>query len=131
MSDLDNEEIEATRLLKNLEKKELDEMIKSTEGSIEETCKFLKDNSFIEYKEKSADEMFEDENYIKEFYDKMGDSTTSENCEVLVYRYYVTEEEIETQIEFYLEDEEVGINGLLNKRVLKAINKKCKELGWL
>jgi TATA-binding protein-associated factor Taf7 len=97
MSDLDNEEYEATKKLQ----------------------------------EKTADEMFEDENYIKEFYDKMGDSTTEEKCEVLVYRYYVSEEEIETQIEFYLEDEEVGINGLLNKRVLKAINKKCKELGWL
>ena len=52
MSDLDEEELKATRLLKNIDEKELDELIKSTEGSIEVTCKFLKDNSFIEYKEK-------------------------------------------------------------------------------
>lgn len=105
MSDLDNEELKATREIKTI-------------------------NKVIVSEEKTADEMFEDENYIKKFYDKMGDSATSENCEVLIY-YYVSEEEIETQIEFYLGDEEVGINGLLNKRVLKAINTKCKELGWI
>ena len=102
-----------------------------TEEELKATREMKAINKIISPEEKSADEMFEDENYIKEFYDKMGDSTTSENCEVLVYRYYVSEEEIETQIEFYLEDEEVGINGLLNKRVLKAINKKCQELGWI
>ena len=125
MSDLDNEELEATKML-NL----IDEIKECAKNTTREDIIEVVEKLGIE-KEKSADELFEDENYIKEFYDKMGDSTTSENCEVLVYRYYVSEEEIESQIEFYLEDEEVGINGLLNKRVLKAINKKVSEMGWL
>jgi hypothetical protein len=130
MSDLDEEEIEAT-------KKIYIDGIQSEDYGGNSLTTYPKQTIistkiyFEEKIEKTADEMFEDENYIKEFYDKMGDSTTEEKCEVLVYRYYVSEEEIETQIEFYLEDEEVGINGLLNKRVLKAINKKCKEKGWI
>lgn len=117
MSDLDNEELKATR---ELNRKEIEKSSSIEEKQEKSSCI-----------EKTADEMFKDENYIKEFYDKMGDSTIEEKCEVLVYRYYISKEEIETQIEFYLEDEEVGINGLLNKRILKAINKKCKELGWI
>lgn len=151
MSDLDNEELKATRLLKNLEKEELDEMIKSTEKSIEETCKFLKDNSFIEYKEKSADEMFEELEYEK--YDNHPSEEkiepnkwTTQDCRVIEYTQKATIKGIfyTLFIRFHIEGKRVEIgaserregykemmryrNPILNVQELKAINKKCEEL---
>ena len=81
--------------------------------------------------EKSADEMFDIEGFTKEYYTRMGTLTTKEVAEVVVYEYYNLDNELECQIEFYIYDEEIGIQGLITKRLLQAINKKCKELGWL
>lgn len=77
-----------------------------------------------------ADELFDIEGFQKEYYTRMGTLTTKEVAEVIVYEFYNFENELETQIEFYIHDEEIGIQGLITKRLWKAINEKVKELGW-
>lgn len=121
MSDLDNEEIEATRLLKKFRKKELDEMIKSTEKSIQETCKFLKDNSFIEYKEKSADEMFEELGYRRK-QTILSEKYCNENEKIIEFWKDKT-------ISSIIKWDSVCIDyEFITMEELKAINKKCQEL---
>lgn len=120
MSDLDNEKIEATRLLKNINEKELDELIKSTEGSIEETCNFLKYPVVAIVQEKSADEMFEELGYIEHFKSDYSETYREDSTHQLgrsfVFRYL---------------GKRVNVPATLEMQELKAINKKCKELGWL
>lgn len=77
----------------------------------------------IEYEEKTADEMFETLGYYKDF-----DETTHEYRKD--YEGYLFE------IDFWLEDKTISKNqfrdmGYITMQELQAINKKCKELGWL
>ena len=78
-----------------------------------------------------ADEMFEEEGFEKEFYNRNGDRVEEKDVEVLVYKLEPETDEIETQIEFYLEDKDLGINGIVSLAVFQAINAKVKELGWV
>lgn len=77
-----------------------------------------------------ADKIFDLEGFYKTYYTRQGTPTTKEIAEVVVYEYYNLENELETQIEFYIFDEEIGIKGLITKLLWKAINEKVKELGW-
>ena len=75
-----------------------------------------------------ADEIFDLEGFNKTYYTRQGTLTTKEIAEVIVYEYYNLENKLETQIEFYIFDEEMGIQGLITKHLWKAINLKVKEL---
>lgn len=69
-------------------------------------------------KEKTADEMFEELGYKKNFEDK--------------YRANYENIGFETIINFDKEIQEIRIyNTSIGTQELQAINKKCQELGWL
>ena len=67
-----------------------------------------------------ADELFDIEGFQKEYYTRMGTLTTKEIAEVIVYEFYNFENELETQIEFYIQDEEIGIQGLITKKIMES-----------
>ena len=92
MSDLDDEELEATRRINGV-------------------------------KRLTADEMFEELGYYKDFDD-------------MTHEYRKEKDGDLFGIDFFLEDKEVSKNyyrdmGYITMQELKAINKKVKELGWL
>ena len=94
MSDLDDEELIATRRLNGLD-----------------------DNL---YKEKSADEMFEELNYIEHFKNKDNEvfRTDSSHC-------------LGRTIIFQFNDRRLCLPAVVTMQELQAINAKVKELGWI
>lgn len=117
MSDLDEEELKATRLLKNTDEKELDELKKR---SIEETCKFLKSPDVEIVQEKSADEMFEKLGYIDYYETDIFFKYVGENKKEIIFnKIYKLIEYKHYEFDF------------IDMQELQAINKKCKELGWI
>lgn len=114
MSDLDNEEIEATKML-NL----IDEIKECAKNTTREDIIEVVERLGIE-KEKSADELFEELGYNKIYY------TLYNGIKQLFYKKATIE------ITFY-NDKTFGVADLggyytLDMQELKAINKKCKEL---
>ena len=106
MSDLDNEEIEATREMNAI-------------------------NKIIAPEEKTADEMFKELGYEKEFdYDHSYFKViTPFKCNKDIC---FCEEDIiitETNYDKFGDLQQNVI--YLNAKIIQAINKKCKELGWL
>ena len=99
MSDLDDEELIATRRLNGLD-----------------------DNLF---KEKTADEMFED----------LGYKPIKMNVIDLLFEY--AKEDMQERISFWASNEVsktfkyMNNSSQITTEELKAINKKCKELGWI
>ena len=91
MSECDNEELIATRRLNGLD-----------------------DNLY-----KSADEMFEELNYIEHFKNKDNEvfRTDSSHC-------------LGRTIIFQFNDERLCLPAIVTMQELQAINKKCEELGW-
>ena len=92
MSDLDDEELEATRRINRV-------------------------------KRLTADEMFEELGYYKDFDD-------------MTHEYRKEKDGDLFEIDFWLKDKEVSKNyyrdmGYITMQELKAINKKVEELGWL
>lgn len=63
-----------------------------------------------------ADKMFEELGYEKLPFDTFGENITYESDD--------------TVIDFRLAIQYVGISNIVSARELKAINKKCEELGW-
>lgn len=73
--------------------------------------------------ELTADEMFERLGYYKDFDDATHEYRKEENGDLF-------------EIDFWLKEKEVSKNyyrdmGYITMQELKAINKKCKELGWI
>lgn len=69
-----------------------------------------------------ADKMFEELGYIKQ-------ETEWEEDEQV--HYYITYISNDTLIDFSLDSKYINIISIVNMQELKAINLKCKELGWL
>lgn len=68
-----------------------------------------------------ADKMFEELGYIKQ------EKEWEEDEQV----HYITYISNDTLIEFSLDSKYINITSIVNMQELKAINQKCKELGWL
>ena len=102
MSDLDEEELKATREMKAI-------------------------NKIIAPEEKTADEMFEELGYNKKI---IITEKTQRYGEIRITKY---SKENKYYISFKEITKEVIIDGFsgIEFNELQAINKKCKELGWL
>lgn len=93
------------------------------QNKYDDTEEIIINQDSIEYKEKTADEIFEELGYYKDF-----DETKHE---------YRKENEGDLfEIDFWLKERTVSKNyyremGYITMQELQAINKKCKELGWL
>lgn len=119
MSDLDNEEIEAT---KKLNLKEQIEFIKKIANSTtkEEILQTIKELEIVN--EKTADEMFEELGYVLKI----------DNEEEIIYLCIGNED---LDIRFFKKYKVIAGTPtyyyFCDIPLLQAINKKCKELGWL
>lgn len=80
---------------------------------------YIRDDS-IEVEEEPADEMFEELGYTK-IYKK----------DQIIYREKMGLLIPNAEIIFYKDTKWLEVNFKLDMRELKAINKKCEELGWI
>ena len=67
-----------------------------------------------------ADKMFEKLDYKKEYVKWEEDNAI----------HYISYSTNDTVIEFLLDSKYIDITNIININELKAINEKCKELGW-
>ena len=102
MSDLDDEELKATRILNGADKKTADEMFEELE--------YKKTEDIYEIRYSYTDKK---ENY--------------NNTDIVFYKRY---KQIETYLPEYRNDFESD-SAVLTMQELRAINKKCEELGWI
>ncbi len=141
--DLTEEELEATKIL-NL----IDRAKKCAENTSREDIIEVVEKLGIK-KEKTADEMFEEINYKK--YDNHPEADqplqpnmwTTQDCRVIEYtsKGIINGKECIERISFDVLSERVICEAFVNGRrigvvpfsadEIKAINKKCKELGWI
>ena len=102
MSDLDDEELKATRILNGVDKKK-----------------------------KTADEMFEELGYIKKCEHKYKQPDNDGVTELILYRDEVKCLEIEFWNDKTI-SKSCGFDmSYITMQELQAINKKCEEMGWI
>jgi len=73
---------------------------------------------------KDADVMFYELGYTQHI-DGIG------NIDFYKYETVLCTDDTCNIIRFYIDSKEVGANKILSMKELQAINKKCKELGWV